>query len=91
MRLIKGIFVISGFVTYLLSCCLTAINESKWYVPMLIGLAGMMLSGIAVLIDYLQQRTLKTDKPVVKIQDRDYAGEFEKLHNKIILDEIMKG
>lgn len=73
----------------LFGCCLTVPGDDKWYIPMLIELGGVALMGTAVLMNHLQRmRTLKSDKPVVKIQNCDYAGEFEKLYNKKIIDEI---
>lgn len=89
MKTIKYILTAIGFILLLFGCCLTVPGDDKWYIPMLIELGGAMIIGSAVLVDHLQRiRLSKADEPVVKIQNNDYAGEFAKLWNEIILNEI---
>lgn len=89
MKTIKYILTAAGFTVFLFACCVSTENDNLWYVPMLIGLGGMILMGVAVLIDHLQRiRLSKADKPAIKIQNSDYSGEFEKLWNEMILNEI---
>lgn len=66
MNLIKGILTTTGFTVFLFACCISTENDNLWYVPMLIGLAGMALVGIAVWIDYRER--FKSDKPEPKKQ-----------------------
>ena len=89
MKTIKYLLTAAGFILLLFGCCLTVPGDDKWYIPMLIELGGAMIIGAGVLINHLQRiRLSKSDKPVVKIQNSDYAGEFTKLWNEIILNEI---
>lgn len=85
----KHILKILGFIVYLFSCCLTVPNDDLWYVPMIIAMFGMIL--VVMANKYGFKRNSKSDNLVIKIQNSNYSSEFEKLYNKIILDEILKG
>lgn len=85
----KHILKILGFIVCLFSCCLTVPNNDLWYIPMMISLFGMSL--VILANKYKFKQNSKSDNLVIKIQNSNYSSEFEKLYNKIILDEIMKG
>ncbi len=85
----KHILKILGFIVYLFSCCLTVPNDDLWYVPMIIAMFGMVL--VVMANKYGFKQNSKSDNLIIKIQNSNYSSEFEKLYNKIILDEIMKG
>lgn len=91
--MMKHILTATGFVTFLFSCCITVAGDDKWYVPMLIGLGGMVLVGIAVLIDYREQfkadkRKRRRDRHCDDADKLRQSEDMKNTYNELILNQI---